>query len=287
MSKQIVIGKTRTLLTSDEHLNFPRFFQTKDGRQFMAFSEGFHQLSQTSNVSVSDDGGGTWESSRGPLPLFEFDDGTLLSLLWGSYHSAHSEDLRYYGDLKVRVLGTMHSTDGGQTWVGALYHITFPFVLESMTYEAGIVMLPDGTLLQACTGLEEGAQFGASMLIASRDQGYSWDYRGTAGPPESRRDQLGFGETGIAYHPPSGDLVAIFSVYRPGWRMYRGWTTPDAGALCSAPGSVSATWSPIARTTRSVLSARSWPDARSRWENCRSQVAMAVGLGPPCPRSPT
>ena len=244
MSKKIVIGETRILLTSDEHINFPRFFQAKDGRQFMAFSEGYHKLSQTNNVSVSDDGGKTWEPSRGPLPLYEFDDGTLFSLLWGMYHSAYSEDLKYYGNPKVRVMGTMHSTDGGETWVGALYHITFPFVLASIPIETGTLMLPDGTLLQVCNGLEEGAKYGASMLIASQDQGHSWEYRGTAGPPESHRDRLGFGETGIAYHPPSGDLVALFSLYRAGWQMYRGWSTPDSGALYLARSSdLGCSWS--------------------------------------------
>ena len=233
MARQIVLGETQTLLKSQENINFPHFFQLKNGRQYLRFSEGYHTVIQRDYNALSDDGGATWELTRQPHPLHEFDDGTLVALGWGTYHSAYSEDLQYYGDPGVRVMATLHSTDAGENWEAAFYHIAFPFALQRLHVDAGTLMLPDGTLLQVCNGLKEGAEHGVSLLIASGDRGHSWEYRGTAGPPPSHQEELGLNETGFAHHHPSGDLVALFRPGAPG-ALY-GARSSDLGHTWSAP----------------------------------------------------
>jgi hypothetical protein len=94
-------------------------------------------------------------------------------------------------------------------------------------------MLPDGMLLQGCVGLEEGASHSASILIASADRGYTWEYRGTAGTPLTSLDGPGFNETGLAYHPPSRDMVALFRPGAPG-PLY-GARSQDVGYSWSDP----------------------------------------------------
>lgn len=233
MAMKIALGDTQILHTSEENINFPHFFQREDGRQYMRFSEGYHTVIQRDYVATSDDGGKTWELTREPQPICEFADGTLLALGEGTYHSAYSEDLTHHGDPNVRVMGTLHSTDQGVTWEAAFFHLVFPFALRSLRIDAGTLMLPDGTLLQVCVGTEEGARHGASMLIASGDRGYTWSYRGTAGTPLTSSDGPGFNETGLAYHPPSGDTVALFRPGTPG-PLY-GARSRDLGHSWSEP----------------------------------------------------
>ena len=143
----------------------------------------------------------------------EFDDGTQVVIGHGMYPNVYSTDPEYYGNPRAWVMTTLHSTDDGETWEKNLFHIVFPFVLEICYLETGATLLPDGTLMQVCMGREEGDENKASMVIASEDQGRTWEYRGTSGPPKSYRDRLGFGETGIVYHPPSKRMVTL---YRPG-----------------------------------------------------------------------
>lgn len=236
MAKKIILGKRETLLVSEENINFPRYFEMQEGRRYLRFSQGFHAVTERELTVRSDDGGKTWTETRGPDPhmTFEFEDGTLLELGRGMYSNTYSTDLKYYGDPRVWIVGTGHSTDGGQTWVKNLFHIVFPFALDICHVEKGMHLLPDGTLLGVCVGRQEGGKNNISMLIASKDQGHTWDYRGTAGPPPSHRDRLGFGETGFAYHPPSGYMTALFRPSRVLGPLY-GTHSADLGYNWSDP----------------------------------------------------
>ena len=96
MSKKIILGKREVLFTSNENLNFPRYFQSRNGRRLLYFSQGFHGVTERQMRFRSDDGGKTWVQSREPEPnmMFEFDDGTQVALGSGMYRLSHGHPER-------------------------------------------------------------------------------------------------------------------------------------------------------------------------------------------------
>ncbi len=235
MAKQIVLGESKTLVTSDEHLNFPFSYELRDGRRYLNVGQGFHAVTERKLTFRSDDDGKTWVMSRDPFPAFEFEDGTLLSLGRNLYPGGYSVDPAYFGDPKVWLMGVMRSTDGGENWEKGLSPISFPFVFSSCHAISGHALLPDGTLLQVCVAPPKGENRCIAMVVATKDKGRTWEFRGTSGGPETQRH---YGEVGLEYHPPSGDLVTLFRVGGP---LY-GARSSDLGYTWTEPEIILDEW---------------------------------------------
>lgn len=168
---------TRTIFktTDGNDLNFPQFAVAENGRLVMKYSEGTHVGSETYNMLSSDDWGWSWSDYSGP-PVDPYCHGLIESSLGtGAVFSIGytSVTLPDTSTLRIGFYKTWEGLTHG-TYIRAL--LTYPFTVGSFYGHGNVILLEDGTILATGYGQPDGT-VGASQLIASTDEGLTWNYR--------------------------------------------------------------------------------------------------------------
>lgn len=171
---RVTQGQTRSCFTSQEHCNFPRYTQLPNGDCYLSHSLGVHTVNERHMAHVSTDRGKTWaQRESAAIPSAVLRNGTAISL---GFRTKKESDNSF-------AVTCSTSEDNWRTVSRNEVTVAFPIDLAWVCCHGRPIQLSDGTILAGVYGSEKDKKQNSSFVIASKDNGNSWEYQGAVARP--------------------------------------------------------------------------------------------------------
>ena len=158
---------SKTIESYKDDMNFCFATRFSNGEIHLNHSKGVHTITEFQCTDWSPDNGKTWKSGKGKkifgINACELPDGTKLQIgCWS-------------GDIKTDHELTVHTEtkDGKLTTVKVPFKFPFP---SSFRTHRECIILKNGTILATAYGYKQGAKKSYAFVIASYDNGKTWQY---------------------------------------------------------------------------------------------------------------
>ena len=201
---------TYNVIVGDQSYNaFPGLGKLDNGTLLIVYRKGKSHAKDKGIIVLkkSSDGGSTWSTEASVIdhPTLDLRDPNITLLSDGTLIVNYFEyDIGARSTIR-NGLKVIHSTDDGETWDKPIEVGTGLFVATS----APILELPDGDLLLAYYGNQEGGRYPSAFVIRSADSGRSWNNKTTIG--NGIKDSKPYQEPNLLLLKSGGILATIRS----------------------------------------------------------------------------
>ncbi|MBQ9789198.1 MAG: exo-alpha-sialidase [Lentisphaeria bacterium] len=164
---KLVPIEAKTIEMYKDDMNFCFATRFSDGEIHLNHSKGVHTITEFQCTDWSPDDGKTWKSGKGKK-IFGIN----------SFENSKGEKVQigcWSGEIKSEHLLTVHteSKDGKVTTTKVPVKFEIP---SSFRTHREAIVLKDGTVLASAYGYQQGAKKSYAFVIASYDDGKTWEY---------------------------------------------------------------------------------------------------------------